>query len=204
MEAGIPPAAPPVAPAATGQYPIRFDVDYKDKLSRLTTLLRLILVIPQIIVLYVLFIIAEICVLIAWFAIVITGKMPRGLFDLIVNVNRWSANVNAYMWLLRDEYPPFTWDPGNYPVRYEADYEEKRSRLTTLLRLILVIPQMIVLCFVILVAEILAIIAWFAILFTGRFPEGMFGFVRGALRWQFRVNGYFLLLTDRYPPFSLD
>jgi hypothetical protein len=206
MEAGVPPAPPPAAPSPAGPspYSIRFDVPYKEKLSRLSTFFRLILAIPQVIVLYILFIIAEICVLIAWFAIVITGKMPRGLFDFVANVERWRANVNAYIWLLRDEYPPFSWDPGRYPVTYEADYEERRSRLTTFFRLILVIPQVVVLWFVILVAEVLTFIAWFAILFTGRFPRGMFDFVSGAVRWQMRVNGYFLLLTDKYPPFRLN
>ena len=188
----------------TSQYPIRFDVGYKDQLSRLSTFFRLILVIPQLIVVGILSMLAGICAMLAWFAIVITGKMPRGLFDVVVNANRWVANVTAYLWLLRDEYPPFTWDPGHYAVTYEVDYAETRSRLTTFFRLIMVIPAAIVLYFVYLAGEVLAFIAWFAILFTGRMPQGLFDFVRGALRWQFRVNGYCFLLTDTYPPFSLN
>jgi hypothetical protein len=91
-----------------------------------------------------------------------------------------------------------------YPVTFKADYVEKRSRLTTFFRLILAIPHFIAVLFYIFAAEVVTFIAWFALLFTGRYPQGMYDFVAGALRYGTRVCGYAFLLTDDYPPFSGD
>jgi pilus assembly protein TadC len=92
----------------------------------------------------------------------------------------------------------------NYPITFGAVYPEKMSRLTTFFRLILVIPQSIVLYFVSIAACVVAFIAWWAILFTGKYPKGMYDFFVGYMRWSTRVNGYTYLLTDKYPPFSMD
>jgi hypothetical protein len=91
-----------------------------------------------------------------------------------------------------------------YPVTFKADYVEKRSRLTTFFRLLLAIPHLIAVLFYIFAAEIVTFVAWFALLFTGRYPQGMYDFVAGALRYGTRVCGYTFLLTDEYPPFSGD
>jgi hypothetical protein len=91
-----------------------------------------------------------------------------------------------------------------YPVTFKAEYVEKRSRLTTFFRLILAIPHFIVVTLYFLAAEIVVILSWFALVFTGRYPQGMYDFVAGALRYQTRVYGYALLLADPYPPFSGD
>jgi len=91
-----------------------------------------------------------------------------------------------------------------YPITFGAVYPEKMSRLTTFFRCILVIPHMIILYFVAIAASIVAFIAWWAILFTGKYPKGMFDFFVGYMRWPTRVNGYSYLLTDKYPPFSMD
>lgn len=90
-----------------------------------------------------------------------------------------------------------------YPITVGAVYPEKLSRLSTFFRLILVIPQAIVLYLVQIVAGIFLFFSWFAILFTGKYPKGLFNFVSGYLRWSTRVSGYILLLTDKYPPFSM-
>ncbi len=90
-----------------------------------------------------------------------------------------------------------------YPISMSAEYPEKMSRLTTFFRLLLVIPHIVVLYFVALAAIVVTFISWFAVLFTGRIPKGMFNFISGTLRWQTRVNGYTYLLTDKYPPFKL-
>jgi hypothetical protein len=95
-------------------------------------------------------------------------------------------------------------DSIDYPITFGAKYPEKMSRLTTFFRLILVIPQCIVLYFVSIAACIVAFIAWWAILFTGKYPKGMFDFFSGYMRWATRVNSYTYLLTDKYPPFSMD
>ncbi len=92
----------------------------------------------------------------------------------------------------------------NYPITFGAVYPEKMSRLTTFFRIILIIPQVIVLYFLEIVAGVIWFIAWWAILFTGKYPKGMYDFFVGFMRWSTRVNGYMYLLTDKYPPFSMD
>ncbi|MDD5190771.1 MAG: DUF4389 domain-containing protein [Dehalococcoidales bacterium] len=92
----------------------------------------------------------------------------------------------------------------NYPVTFSAEYPGKMSRLTTFFRFILVIPQIFVLYFLEIAAGVITIIAWFAILFTGKYPKGMYDFAVGYMKWSTRVSAYTLFLTDKYPPFSLD
>ena len=183
-------------------YPLRFDVEYPRALP-LGHFIKWLLAIPHLIVLYLLGLIAGLFLLIAFLSILFTRRFPRGLFDFIVNVYRWNANVMAYAGLLRDEYPPFSWDAGKYPVTFEVDYPEEMGRFLPLIKWLLVIPHIIALMFVFTIATLLWFIAFFAILFTGKFPRGMFDFIVGAIRWNYRVNAYAYLLRDEYPPFSL-
>ena len=92
----------------------------------------------------------------------------------------------------------------NYPITFGAIYPEKMSRLTTFFRCILVIPHLFVLYFLNIAAGFVMFIAWFAILFTGKYPKGMYDFYVGYMRWSTRVTGYSSFLTDKYPPFSMD
>jgi len=184
-------------------YPLRFDVQYPERLSRLLIFVKWLLAIPHLIVVYLLGIVSSLFMLIAFFAILFTRRYPRGLFDFVVGVNRWSANLTAYVGLLRDEYPPFSWEAGTYPVTYEVDYPEQLSRWLIFVKWLLIIPHVIVLYLLIIVALVVWTVGWFAILFTGCFPRGMFDFVVGVLRWNYRVNAYTGLLRDEYPPFSL-
>ena len=184
-------------------YPLRFDVQYPERLSRLLIFVKWLLAIPHLIVVYLLGIVSSLFMLIAFFAILFTRRYPRGLFDFVVGVNRWSANLTAYVGLLRDEYPPFSWEAGTYPVTYEVDYPEQLSRWLIFVKWLLIIPHVIVLYLLIIVALVVWTVGWFAILFTGCFPRGMFDFVVGVLRWNYRVNAYTGLLRDEYPSFSL-
>jgi hypothetical protein len=148
---------------------------------------------------------AAIMAIISWFAIVFSGKQPRGLWDFTNFFMRWRGNAVAYMALLRDEYPPFGSGDGSYPASFAVDaFPETRDRLSVGLRLIYAIPQMIVLFFLGIAWAITVIIGWFAILFTGRYPEGLYTFGVGYMRWSLRVEAYLLLMRDEYPPFSLD
>ncbi len=183
-------------------YPVRYDAQYEAKHSRLLLFFRWLLIIPHLLVLYALGAVANIMTFIAFFAILFTKKYPRGLFDFVVNIHRWQANVGAYIFMLRDEYPPFSWEPGSYPVTFEADYPGEMARFAPLYKWLLAIPNLIVLVFVAIVAILLWFISWFAILFTGTFPKGMFDFIVGTHRWSVRLNAYVYLLTDKYPPFS--
>src|SRR3990172_11276123 len=97
---------------APGGYPLRFDVEYPEKLSRWLIFVKWLLAFPHFLILYALSGVASVITFIAWFAILFTKRYPRGLFDLVVNIYRWGANVGAYTGLFRDEYPPFSWEAG--------------------------------------------------------------------------------------------
>jgi len=197
---------PVTTPAATPGYPLRFDVERPEKSSRLLNgllFIKFILAIPHLLILYALSAVVSVIVFIAFFAILFTKRYPRGLFDFAVNILRWQANVYAYIGMLRDEYPPFSWEAGKYPVTLEVDYPEQLSRFGPWYKWLLVIPNMIVLFIVLLVASVLWFVAWLAIIFTGSFPEGMFKFIVAAFRWNLRANAYAsYLFRDEYPPFS--
>lgn len=139
---------------------------------------------------------------VSWFAILFTGRYPPSLFDFVVGYLRWSANTGAYVLLMRDEYPPFTNAAGAYPVRFALDYPPRLSRGLIFIKWLLVIPHIIVLYLLGLAAMVCAFVAWLAIIFTGRYPAGLFNFVTGVFRWSMRVNTYYYLLTDHYPPFT--
>ncbi len=193
-----------MAELAATSYPLTYDVKYPEELSRWLIFVKWLLAIPHLIILYALSLAASVVMFIAWFAILFTKRYPRELFDFVVNVNRWSANLTAYILLMRDEYPPFSWEPGQYAVTYEVEYPEELSRWLIFVKWLLAIPHLIVLMFLLIGAYVALIVAWFAILFTKRYPESLFRFVVGVTRWEVRVNAYANLMRDEYPPFSLD
>jgi Domain of unknown function (DUF4389) len=146
--------------------------------------------------------VAGVIAVIAWFAILFTGRYPNGLRDLAAFYLRWRARAMAYVALLRDEYPPF--GDGPYPVTVELELPgTPRDKLTVAFRIFLAIPHLVVLWFIGVAWFCTTIIAWFAILLTGQYPGGLYQFGVGALRWNIRVEAYLLLLHDVYPPFSL-
>jgi hypothetical protein len=189
--------------ATASSYPLRYDVEYPERLSRWKIFVKWLLAIPHFIVLYILALVAYLLTVVAWFAILFSGRFPQGLFNFVVGVYRWNTNVNAYILLMRDEYPPFSMEAGRYPVTYEVDYPERLSRWLVFVKWLFVIPNLIVLMVLVLAYEITLLIAWFAILFTGRYPHALFRFGVGVMRWNLRASAYMYLLRDEYPPFSL-
>jgi hypothetical protein len=185
-------------------YPVTFEVDYVERRNRLTTFFRLLLVIPVGIVLYVFGIVASIAIVIAWFAIVITGRYPQGLYDFVADFNRFLARVTAYAVLLSDPYPPFSGaDDPAYPVRMNfAGPLEQYSRLKTFFRIILAIPIMVLRYVLNLLLEVGAFAAWFVILFTGKMPRGLFDLMVLVNSYTARSDAYVFLLTETYPPFQ--
>jgi len=140
--------------------------------------------------------------IVSWFTIVIAGTHIIGIRQVTMFYMRWRVRALSYLMLLEDAYPPFGDAP--YPASIEVvDPAAPRNRLTVAFRLILAIPHFIVLPFVLLAWGITTIIAWFAILFTGAYPHGLYAFGVGALQWRLRVEAYLLLMVDDYPPFSL-
>lgn len=202
----------------TTPYPVRLSVEYPDRpLNRISTLFRLLWIIPIAIVLALVSgstlavngttaIVAGggLLFLAPLLMILFRQKYPRWWFDWNRELYRFSTRVAVYLAVMDDRYP--STDEAQ-SVRLDIDYPDvprDLNRFLPLVKWILVIPHIIVLAFIGIAAVFAVIFAWFAILFTGRYPRGLFDFVEGFLRWGTRVTGYaFLLATDRYPPFSL-
>ena len=207
-------------------YPARLEIDYPERLSRPKTLFRLILVIPILVVVGLLtaaFVSVEtasetandlieglamtggVLFLATLLMLLFRRKYPRWWFDWNLEVTRFTARVGVYLGLLRDEYPS---TDERQAVHLDLDYPDAAhdlNRFLPLVKWILALPHYIVLIVLSVAAIVVTVIAWFAIIFTARYPRGMFEFVVGVARWGVRVNAYaWLLTTDRYPPFSLD
>lgn len=200
--AGQPAQEPPptgvtsAAPAA--DYPVTFEVEYPEQLGRLSTFFRLLLAIPILIVLYLL---GQGLIWAYWVGVLVRGRPVRWLFDANVAVLRFTFRSYAYFLLLTDRYPPFD---GEWQVRYEVDHPERLSRWRLVIwKTVTVIPHLIVLSFLFIGVAFAVFLAWFAVLFTGRYPRGLHAFVTGSLRWSARVFAYWMSLTDEFPSFSL-
>lgn len=213
-----------MATAQSSPYPARLEIDYPDQLDRLTTFFRLIWALPIVILLSLLTATGNETVITEtgeevtvsgggivgglWLAtmlmIVFRQLYPRWWFDFALELSRFSTRVGAYLGLLTDRYPSTV---EHQSVHLEIDYpevEQDLNRWLPLVKWLLAIPHYIVLAFLVVAALIAVFVAWFAILFTGRYPRGLFDFVVGVGRWMLRVEAYaILLVTDRYPPFSL-
>jgi hypothetical protein len=187
-------------------YPVAYEVDYAEKRSRLTTFFRLILVIPWAIVGIFWGLAALVCIVIAWFAIVFTGRYPQGLYDLAAKALRYFTRVNGFALLMTDAWPSFGGDEEpQYPVRAViAPTPAQYSRWKTLLRIFLLIPILVILYFVQLVSRAISILAWLVIVVTGRLPRGIFDVMRFTLAYETRATAYHWLITETYPPFSPD
>jgi Domain of unknown function (DUF4389) len=137
--------------------------------------------------------------------ILFRAKYPKWWFDWNLAVTRFSYRVSTYILLLRDEYPSTDEEQAVHLELVYPDAQTELGRGWPLVKWFLAIPHYIVLFFLAIAVFVVWIIAWFAVLFTGRYPRGLFDFTSGVLRWALRVEAYaFLLITDKYPPFSLE
>jgi len=211
-------------PAAPTAYPARLDIDYPAEHNRVTTLFRLVLVIPIAIVYGALTAgatqtvttergktvsqtsggIAAGLFVATLLMLLFRQRYPRWWFDFARELTRFATRIGAYVVLLADDYPS---TEDEQTVHLEIDYPDAKRDLNRWLPLVkwfLAIPHYFLLFFLFIAAFVSVVIAWFAILFTGRYPRPLFDFVVGVGRWSLRVDAYaFLLVTDRYPPFSL-
>ena len=146
--------------------------------------------------------IAFVLAIVSWFTIVIASEHYTPIRRYTRFYLRWRVRSLAYLMLLVDAYPPF--GDGPYPAALVfVEPDQPRDRLTVALRLVVAIPHFIVLFFVCVLWWVTAVVAWLLILITGRYPQGLYDFGAGALRWLIRVEAYLLLMIDEYPPFSL-
>ena len=181
-------------------YPVRLNIDYPEKLDKLSSFFRIFYAIPILIILSFL---SESLFPAVLLMILFRQKYPKWWYDWNLAYYKFSMRVGSYLLLLRDEYPSTDEEQA---VHLEIDYPDVSkdlNRWMPLVKWLLAIPHFIVLSVLYIVVVIFWVIAWFSILFTGRYPKSMFEFVVGVLRWELRVNGYaIILVTDQYPPFS--
>ena len=185
-------------------YPARLEVDYPERLDRITTLLRLILIIPVALLLSLMSYVGNnVVVLPTLVTLLVRRKYPRWWFEFNLEYTRFTGRVNAYGALLTDRYPSLDEEQS---VRIELDYPDAANlnRFLPLIKWLLALPHYIVLALLMVASLLAEIVAWLAILATEKYPRPLFNFVVSVQRYNLRVNAYaFLMLTDRYPPFSL-
>lgn len=191
---------------------ISYNVIHQEQYSRGELLLRtffgwLYIAIPHFFLLFFMMIASLVLWFLAWWVVLFTGRYPKKFFDFQVNLLRWSARVEARILHLRDGYPAFgmgATDPG---LILDIPYPEQLSRGHLLLRtffgwLYCLIPHGFLLFFRAIAAAVIVFVAWWVVLFTGRYPVNMFEFVVGTSRWNYRVSVYMMFMSDTYPPFS--
>ena len=211
MESTTPPPPPPPSTpeppgppaAAAGDYPVDFEAPRQAEYHRFLPLVKWLLAIPHYFVLIFVGLGAFFALIGGFFAVLFTGRWPQGLFDFIAGTLRWAYRVTAYVFLLTDEYPPFSLgEEPDYPVQIRIDYPEHIDNWRPLVHWLLVIPYLLVAGVLVWVAGIVSFIGIFVILFTKEMPQGMFDLSAIPLRWQARGHVYASWMVDRYPPFS--
>ena len=208
-------------PTDGGRYPVELKGELAEPLAPGLWLVKWLLLIPHYLILAFLFIAFAVVTVIAFFAILFTGRYPRRLFDFNAGVLRWAWRVGFYGYsaLGTDRYPPFSLEPADYPAELHIDYPERLTNWLVLVKWFLAIPHYAVLAGLagwgthfprgedvsfVGVIWLLVLFAAVMLLFTGRYPKDMFRLVMGINRWVFRVLAYVGLMTDRYPPFRLN
>ena len=192
-------------------YPATFTFDPPERVANWRAIGNLVLAIPHFVIMNALQVVARAVGIVSWFAILFTGKLPEGFANIQSMYLRYELRVCTFALFMREEYPPFSFattpaDPGDDP-RVRVDLEPRltdRNRWTVAFRIILIIPHAIVFVLLAIAAAVVSLVAFFTVLFTGRWPEGMRSFVLSVNRRYLRLSAYFMMLNDVYPPFALD
>jgi Domain of unknown function (DUF4389) len=193
-----------------GSYPVDLQLDAGPEIANWRPLVHWILAIPHLFIANVLGNVANVLSVISWFSIVFTGRLPDGIARFQCMILRYEARTYSYLIFPREPYPPFefemaTTDPGTDPLRLAiAPQLEDRNRLTVGLRLLWMIPILVFAALVFIATAFVVLIAFFAVLFTGRWPAGLRQFAINSSRLMQRVGAYSRLLVDDYPPFALN
>jgi hypothetical protein len=192
-----------------GIHPLNLDAVSPPRVARWRPVINWLLVIPSELWLVVLMLGAQVVAFVGWFAILFTGRFPDSWGDYLMGVLRYQWRVTAFLYTWSGRVPEFSTpagyvDPGRQPAILYCARPLVRNRLTVFFRAAMVIPHYIILSFVSIAGVAVLLLAWFAVLFIGRWPERMRRFCIGWLRWATRVQAYLLLVTDVYPPFRFD
>ncbi|MDP9118546.1 MAG: DUF4389 domain-containing protein [Actinomycetota bacterium] len=189
-------------------YPVVASLDSPHAVARWRVIGNYVMAIPHLVVVYVLTVVAEIMALAGWFAIVFTGKLPAGIGNFIAGVQRYQWRVTSFALFLREAYPTFGLpsgyaDPGGDVATLNITPATSYSRIAVILRFILIIPQALFGLFLFIGLYLALVVGFFAVLFTGKWPEGVRRFVIGVEFWSIRLNAWYFLLADPYPPFAI-
>lgn len=191
------PSGPP-----SPRYPVSLEIGYPSELNRWLPLIKWLLIIPHFIALFFILIGAFFALVIGFFAVLFTGRWPRGAFDYLAGTHRWIYRVLVYIHLMTDAYPPFSLaDHPDYPVRVSFPDPDQIAHWRPLVQWLLVLPYAFVAAILYWLTGVLSFLAFFTVLFTKRVPRGLFELMVPGLRWQLRASAYSYFVTDRYPPF---
>ena len=196
LEAGGSPPAAPAIPRTGDEILMAFAGPVPQR--RVTVALRILLAIPQVFVLWVLTIVAELVAIVGWCAALFTGRLQAGLAGFLTDWLRWSARVASYVALLTDRYPPFEMADADYPVRLSVA-PGRLNRLAVLFRLILAFPVYLLTALLAYGGILIGIVTWLIVLIMGRMPEPLYQAIAVVLRFGIRFYGYFFLLSGTYP-----
>jgi hypothetical protein len=194
-----------VAPERAGppapNYPAGIEIVYPQELNRWLPLVKWLLAVPHYFALFFIGIGAFFVLIWAFFAVLFTGRWPRGAFDYMVGTYRWAYRVAVYVHLMTDAYPPFSFDDDpDYPVRVGIEYPERIANWRPLVQWLLAFPYLVVTGILYWITALLSIVAFFTVLFTKQIPRGLFEAMMPGLRWNVRGNAYAYFMSDRYPP----
>lgn len=189
--------------------PVVLSLDSPLEIRRWRPLLNWLFAIPHLIVAYVLQLILSLLTFIAFVSILFTKRIPESIFGFMVLAYRYQWRVWSYVLWMRESYPPFDFtatadDPLDDPARVSIEQQESYRRFMPLVKWLLVLPHVVVLLGLFLAGFFVILYGFFAVLFTGRWPDGARTFLINVFRWNLRVQAYYGLLTDVYPPFALD
>ena len=197
-------------------YSVSFEVEYPETSSRWRALLgvlfvfpKAVLLIPHVVILIFLGIASIVVTYIGYWAVLITGRYPQGMFGFIVGVQRWNSRSDSWFYGLSDRYPPFSLSQPDHPASFEVEYPESSSRWRALLgvllfaKALLLIPHVAVFYFLGPALFAAVYVGYWIALIRGRYPTELFDFVSGVQRWEYRTTAWLAGLTDRYPPFGL-
>jgi hypothetical protein len=206
---------PPAYPLAPDAYPVNVSYDRSARINRLWgipvigQLVRFILAIPHIIVMFLLAIMAGLQLLVSWIPVLLLGRYPGWGYRWTGGLLAYSQRVTAYMLLMTPDYPPFALEAETYPVTVRYDEGVRINRLWGIpiigyvVRAIVLIPHFILLWLLAILVWFLLLVVWVPVLILGRQADIIYTFIGGFYRWQLRMSAYFLLMVDKYPPFSL-
>lgn len=192
-------------------YPVQVGFEADTHIRRWRPLVQWVLAIPQLLVSSALRSVRGVLALVSFFTVLFTCQIPRSLFDFMAMTYRYEWRVTTYTSFLRENYPPFDFTPvaddAAVPVRdpatFSIEYPTRLNRWLPLVKWFLAIPHLFVLVGLFIGAVFAGLAAFFAVIFTGRYPEGVRDYLVGVSRWSLRVQAYIGLMTDAYPPFSL-